>query len=91
MRKCGDDFVRRKDAFLVAFDRQCKREGADLEAVTTCGQALKDQYGFPDETCPDESPLSEIGNASLEPPPAPAEPPVIALPDAPVASHEAGT
>ncbi len=73
MRKCGDDFVRRKDAFLVAFDRQCKLEGSDLDTVTTCGQALKEQFGFPDETCPDESPLSEIGNASLEPPPATAE------------------
>lgn len=68
MRKCGDDFVRRKDAFLIAFDRQCKVEGADLETVTTCGQALKEHFGFPDETCPDESPLSEIDTALLEMP-----------------------
>ncbi|MCL7714331.1 hypothetical protein [Stenotrophomonas mori] len=71
MRKCGDDFVRRKDAFLIAFDRQCKLEGSDLETVTTCGQALKEHFGFPDETCPDESPLSEIDTALLA---MPAEP-----------------
>lgn len=34
MRKCGDAFVRRKDAFLVAFDQKCKGEGADLRRST---------------------------------------------------------
>ena len=71
MRSCGDDFVRRKDAFLVAFDQQCKRDGAELETVNDCGQALKSGYGFPDQQCPQESPLSEIDVATL--PPAPAE------------------
>ena len=65
MRKCGDDFVRRKDAFLVAFDQKCKAGGNDLEAVNSCGQGLKDRYGFPDATCPEESPLSEIDVAML--------------------------
>ncbi|NIJ68282.1 hypothetical protein [Xanthomonas sp. 60] len=69
MRSCGDDFVRRKDAFLVAFDQQCKREGAEMEAVNECGQSLKAQYGFPDEQCPRESPLSEIDVATLPPAP----------------------
>ncbi|MGH8052583.1 MAG: hypothetical protein ACREP4_01455 [Stenotrophomonas sp.] len=69
MRKCGDDFVRRKDAFLVAFDRECKVEGVDLETVTHCGQTLKERFGFPDERCPDESPLSEIDTALLVPEP----------------------
>ena len=68
MRKCGDDFVRRKDAFLVAFDQECKREGSELEAVTTCGQALKQRFGFPDATCPEESPLSEIDVSTMLPP-----------------------
>lgn len=72
MRVCGDDFVRRKDAFLVAFDQQCKHEGAELEAVNTCGQALKERFGFPDPVCPQESPLSEIDVATL--PPAPTAP-----------------
>ena len=82
MRKCGDDFVRRKDAFLVAFDRQCKVEGADLDAVNACGQALKQNFGFPDETCPEESPLSEIDTALLELPSATA-PLQVAAPVAP--------
>ena len=67
MRKCGDDFVRRKDAFLVAFDQQCRQVGADLERVNECGQALKQRFGFPDETCPEESPLAE-NDAALLPP-----------------------
>ncbi len=71
MRNCGDDFVRRKDAFLVAFDQQCKRDGAELEAVNSCGQALKGRFGFPDPQCPQQSPLSEFDVATL--PPAPGE------------------
>ncbi|MFT4248768.1 MAG: hypothetical protein QM581_12205 [Pseudomonas sp.] len=67
MRACGDDFVRRKDAFLVAFDQQCKRQGEELEAVNACGQALKEQFGFPDPACPEESPLSENDAAALLP------------------------
>ena len=27
MRQCGNDFVRRRDAFMRAFDRQCMRSG----------------------------------------------------------------
>ncbi|MGH8036987.1 MAG: hypothetical protein ACREPC_01140 [Stenotrophomonas sp.] len=68
MRKCGDEFVRRKDAFLIAFDQECKRDGSELEAVTRCGQTLKQRFGFPDATCPDESPLSEIDVSTLLPP-----------------------
>jgi hypothetical protein len=68
MRKCGDAFVRRKDAFLIAFDQECKRDGSELEAVTRCGQTLKQRFGFPDATCPDESPLSEIDVSTLLPP-----------------------
>ncbi|MBN6149074.1 hypothetical protein JR065_01875 [Xanthomonas sp. AmX2] len=65
LRKCGDEFVRRKDAFLVAFDQECKAKAADLETLTACGQALKRRFGFPDEACPAESPLSEIDVATL--------------------------
>ena len=65
MRECGDDFVRRKDAFLIAFDAQCKRQGEELEVVNACGQALKEQFGFPDPVCPDESPLSENDAGAL--------------------------
>ncbi|WP_343652207.1 hypothetical protein [Stenotrophomonas sp.] len=80
MRTCGDDFVQRKDAFLVAFDQQCKREGVDMESINSCGQALKERFGFPDPVCPEESPLSEIDVATL--PPAPPEPPVAEQPPA---------
>ena len=66
-RKCGEEFVRRKDAFLGAFDQECKREGSELEAVNSCGQALTQRFGFPDATCPDESPLSEIDVSTLLP------------------------
>ncbi|MCC8536758.1 hypothetical protein ACDH70_20390 [Xanthomonas axonopodis pv. poinsettiicola] len=65
MRKCGDAFVRRKDAFLVAFDQKCKGEGADLGAVNACGLALKQRFGFPDTACPEESPLAETDAAAL--------------------------
>ncbi|CAE1137452.1 hypothetical protein [Xanthomonas euroxanthea] len=80
MRKCGDAFVRRKDAFLVAFDHKCKGEGADLEAVNACGLALKQRFGFPDAACPEESPLAETDAAAL---------PVTAAPDAAAAADAA--
>ncbi|EGD06808.1 hypothetical protein XVE_5012 [Xanthomonas vesicatoria ATCC 35937] len=70
MRKCGDAFVRRKDAFLVAFDQKCKGEGADLDAVNACGLALKQRFGFPDAACPEESPLAETDAAALPATPA---------------------
>lgn len=65
MRKCGDAFVRRKDAFLMAFDQKCKGEGAELDAVNACGLALKQRFGFPDAACPEESPLAETDAAAL--------------------------
>lgn len=67
MRKCGQDFVRRKDAFLMAFDQRCKAAGNDLETLTSCGQALKVRFGFPDPVCAEESPLAEIDASSLLP------------------------
>lgn len=57
-RKCGDDFVRRKDDYDRAFSRQCADPQQDLEAVQSCGVALRKGFGFPDEKCPVESPLS---------------------------------
>ncbi|CAG2092167.1 hypothetical protein XCY_002618 [Xanthomonas euroxanthea] len=89
MRKCGDAFVRRKDAFLVAFDHKCKGEGADLEAVNACGLALKQRFGFPDAACPEESPLAETDAAAL---PATAAPEAAAAADtAPAAPTAAPT
>lgn len=58
-RKCGEDFVRRKDAFGQAFDRECLEPGKAFESADQCGLALRQQFGFPDRRCPSESPLSE--------------------------------
>ncbi len=60
MRKCGADFVRRRDSFQRAFDRQCKAPDTDIEELNSCGLALRDSFSFPDETCPDDSPMSEF-------------------------------
>jgi hypothetical protein len=60
MRQCGEDFVARRDAFVRAFDANCKSSNADLEALNACGLDLRKDYGFPDATCPAESPLSEF-------------------------------
>lgn len=86
MRKCGDAFVRRKDAFLVAFDQKCKGEGADLQAVNACGLALKQRFGFPDAACPEESPLAETDAAAL---PAPSDPADAAAADPEIAEPAA--
>ena len=58
-RKCGEEFVRRKDAFGHAFDRQCMEPGKAFEGMDDCGLALRQRFGFPDRKCPVESPLSE--------------------------------
>ena len=58
-RSCGVDFVHRKEGFVRAFEQQCAGEGEDVEAMGDCGLALREQFGFPDPNCPDESPLSE--------------------------------
>lgn len=59
IRKCGEAFVWRKDAFAQAYAQECERQGRDVDEVNTCGMKLRERFGFPDEKCPDESPLSE--------------------------------
>ena len=63
-RKCGEDFVRRKDDFSRAYDRECAQPGKALEEVDQCAAGLEQKLGFPDPKCPAESPLSwqESGN-----------------------------
>ena len=70
MRKCGEDFVTRRDSFVRAFDKRCKQPDTDLDALNACGLSLRTDYGFPDRTCPAESPLSEFDRdtAGLVPP-----------------------
>ena len=58
-RECGDDFVRRKDDYTRAFDRECAQPTKGAEEIKACGLALRQEFGFPDEKCPVESPLSE--------------------------------
>ncbi|MDQ2701321.1 MAG: hypothetical protein M3Y70_00585 [Pseudomonadota bacterium] len=63
-RKCGEPFVHRREAFLRAFEQQCAsgQEGEDhpdVEGMGDCGMQLRKRFGFPDDKCPDESPLSE--------------------------------
>ena len=60
MRRCGADFVARRDAFMRSFDTGCKDAGAGLDDMQACGLALRTQFGFPDLRCPDDSPLSEF-------------------------------
>lgn len=58
-RKCGEEFVRRKDAFGQAFNRQCMEPGKAFESMDECGLALRKRFDFPDRKCAAESPLSE--------------------------------
>ena len=58
-RKCGEDFVHRKEAFVHAFERKCAASGDDVGKMSDCGVELRQRYGFPDRRCPDQSPLSE--------------------------------
>lgn len=58
-RKCGEDFVHRKEAFAHAFERKCAASGDEVEKMSDCGMQLRQRYGFPDRKCPGQSPLSE--------------------------------
>lgn len=64
MRKCGEDFVARRDAFVRAFDSRCKRPDLELDALNACGVELRGDFGFPDGNCPAESPLSEFDSVA---------------------------
>lgn len=64
MRRCGEDFARRRDGFLHAFEVRCQSDGDDLGALNECGLELRTKCGFPDRLCAAESPLSEFDAAS---------------------------
>lgn len=71
-RKCGEDFVRRRDDFFRTFDRTCMVRDQDVEAMNSCGLELRERYGFPDRKCRADSPLSEYDTraaADATPPP----------------------
>lgn len=68
-RRCGNDFVRRRDSFRHAYDRQCTQdepgENQDIDDINTCGLALRERFGFPDARCPNDSPMAELDGAIL--------------------------
>ena len=56
---CGDDFMRRRDAWVRAFDQRCQGE-VGVYALNACGLRLRSDFGFPDDACPAQSPLAEF-------------------------------
>ena len=87
--KCGDDFMRRRDAWVRAFEERCRTQ-AQVHTLNTCGLQLRRDFGFPDDECPAESPLAEFNELpemlSPEAPP----PPLPTLPETGEASTAAG-
>ena len=65
VRKCGEDFVHRREAFVRAFESSCTSEGEDVGGMGDCGVALREKFGFPDRKCPGESPLAEFDVAAV--------------------------
>ncbi|MFC0676588.1 hypothetical protein ACFFGH_01815 [Lysobacter korlensis] len=60
MRRCGKEFVQRRDAFAYAFERECLKDpGEGFEEQSQCGARLSQRFGFPDATCPNDGPMAE--------------------------------
>ncbi len=59
LRRCGQDFVRRKEGFAREFEQACAGQGKQVDAMNACGRKLLERFGFPDETCPDDTPMAE--------------------------------
>lgn len=100
-RRCGTEFLRRRDNFRRAYEQQCVAPAdaahQDVADINTCGLALRERYGFPDPKCPIESPMAELDGAVLAMP-GPADPlapgaavsPDTATGGSQEAEHEAG-
>lgn len=58
-RKCGEDFMRRRDAFQRQYEARCAVDGKSWEETTRCGLELRAAYDFPDARCADETPLAD--------------------------------
>jgi hypothetical protein len=88
-RRCGNDFMRRRDAFRRAYDLQCMQPadeaGQDVVDINSCGLDLRAQFGFPDPTCPDDSPMAELDGGILAIPTPTVAPDSAASVDAPAA------
>lgn len=62
-RACGDDFVRRREGFVRDFEQQCNNAEIDIDQKNRCGRGLLRRYGFPDDRCPEHTPMAEIQGA----------------------------
>ena len=58
-RQCGEDFMRRRDAFQRQFEARCGIDEKPWDEVARCGLELRSAFGFPDAHCPDETPLAD--------------------------------
>ncbi len=71
VRRCGTDFLQRRDAFRRAYDAQCAQavdgQTQDVDQMNECGLALRGRFGFPGAECADESPMAELDGAILMP------------------------
>ena len=66
LRQCGQDFLRRKEAFQRALDHDCGKPGQHVDAMRDCGVGLLPKFGFPDKRCPNEAPMAEYVRALQE-------------------------
>ncbi|MBS0229705.1 MAG: hypothetical protein JSS52_00895, partial [Proteobacteria bacterium] len=68
-RRCGSEFLQRRDSFRRAYEAQCVKPAdeahQDVADINTCGLALRAKFGFPDSRCPVESPMAELDGAIL--------------------------
>ena len=91
-RRCGNDFVRRRDAFRRAYDAQCVQPAdaaeQDVVDINACGLTLRTQYRFPDAQCPDESPMAELDGEILDIPGAATLPEAPAVADGAAAGND---
>src|SRR5690606_12019346 len=46
-QKCGESFVRRKEAFFRAFDRECRAGEDEGGAIGVCGDWTRIRFGLP--------------------------------------------
>jgi hypothetical protein len=51
-RRCGEDFVKRRDAYEQEFDEQCAALTADADALASCTKPLRERYVSAGDTCP---------------------------------------
>jgi hypothetical protein len=68
LRECGQDFLRRKEAFQRSLDQDCGKPGQHVDAMRACGVDLLAKFHFPDRRCPDEAPMAEYVHAAEQDP-----------------------